>query len=146
MVGVDPVDAGGEWSSASSEGHALAVDLHAPTFEAALARAVEAFADALGEVHPSIPMDQHDLTASAHSPSAMLLAVLEECLRCRRDGRLAVTLSGVSHDGDDLFAVVHSVAVDPEHDHPALGPVVSWHEVTLEPGSDGDWSGRIVAR
>ena len=145
-MAVDPVDAGGEWSSGSSEGHTLAIELSAPTLEAALARAVEGFADVLGEVHPSVTMDQHELAASGTSPSALLLVVLEECLRCRRDGRLAVTLTDVEHDGTQLRAVVHSVAVDPEHDHPGLGPVVSWHEVTLEPSSDGDWSGRIVAR
>jgi hypothetical protein len=145
-VAVDPVDAGGEWSSGSSEGHTLSVELCAPSFEAALARAVEAFADALGEVHPSVEMDQHELVAAGVSPSAQLLAVLEECLRCRRDGRLAVTLSDVEQAGEDLRATVHSVPVDPEHDHASLGPVVSWHEVTLEPAGDGTWSGRIVAR
>jgi SHS2 domain-containing protein len=145
-VAVEPVDAGGEWSSGSSEGHTLAIELRAPTMEAALARAVEGFADVLGEVHPSVSMDQHELDASGSSPSALLLVVLEECLRCRRDGRLAVTLTDVEQEGDDLRATVHSVPVDPEHDHPALGPVVSWHEVTLEPSSDGDWYGRIVAR
>ena len=145
-VTVDPVDAGGEWSSGSSEGHTLAVDLHAPSFEAALARAVEGFADALGEVHPSVTMEQHQLATSGSSPSAQLLAVLEECLRCRRDGRLAVTLSDVEQDGDELFAVIHSVPVSAEHQHAQLGAVVSWHEVTLEPADDGAWSGRIVAR
>ena len=63
-VAVDPVDAGGEWSSGSSEGHTLAIELSAPTLEAALARAVEGFADVLGEVHPSVTMDQHELAAS----------------------------------------------------------------------------------
>lgn len=146
QVAVDPVDAGGEWSSGSSEGHTLSVELSAPSFEAALARAVEGFADVLGEVHPSVPMDEHQLATSGSSPSAQLLAVLEECLRCRRDGRLAVTLTDVEHDGDELFATVHSVPVDPDHDHHVLGPVVSWHEVTLESANDGSWSGRIVAR
>lgn len=145
-MAVDPVDAGGEWSSGSSEGHTVAIDLHAPTFEAALARAVEGFADALGEVHPSVPTGQHELVAVGASPAALLLAVLEECLRCRRDGRLAVTLTDVERRADGLRAVVHSVPVDPDHQHAALGPVLSWHEVALEPAPDGTWSGRIVAR
>lgn len=144
-MAVDPVDAGGEWSG-GSEGHAVAVEFHAPSLEAGLARAVEGFADALGEVHPSAATDQHRFAAEASTPSGLLLAVLEECLRCRREGRFALTLTDPEVAGDELRATLHTVPADAHRGHHPLGAVVSWHEVTLEPGADGAWSGRIVAR
>lgn len=145
QVAVDPVDSGGEWSG-RSEGHTVTVELRAPSIEAGLARAVEGFADALGEVHPSATTEQHRVEVTGATPSALLLAVLEECLRTRRDGRLAVTLTDAALDGDELEATVHTVELGPHNGRATLGSVISWHEVTLEPGTDGDWSGRIVAR
>lgn len=144
-MAVDPVDSGGEWSG-RSEGHTVTVELRAPSIEAGLARAVEGFADALGEVHPSAATEQHRFTVTSPTPSGLLLAVLEECLRCRRDGQLAVTLTDAELDGDELQATVHTVEHGAHRGRATLGSVISWHEVALEPGADGDWSGRIVAR
>lgn len=139
------VDADGDWIGAAT-GHALAIEFTAPTIEASLARAVEGFADVLGEIHPSMTTERHGFEARAATPSALLLAVLEECLRCRREGRYAVGLS----DGvfvDDLFSAgIDTVPADDPHVHAALPPVISWHEVVLERADGGSWAGRIVAR
>jgi hypothetical protein len=139
------VDAGGDWSGGAT-GHALAIEFIAPTLEAGLARAVEGFADALGEIHPSMTTERHGFEARAATPSAFLLAVLEECLRCRREGRYAVGLSDAVIVDDLLSAGIDTVAADDPRVHSAVPPVISWHEVALEPGEGGDWSGRIVAR
>jgi hypothetical protein len=72
--------------------------------------------------------------------------VLEECLRSRRDGTVAVGLSDLVIDGDSLRAAMDTVQADLPHVHSELAPVISWHEVTLEPEPGGGWSGRIVAR
>ena len=139
------VDAGGDWSGGTT-GHALAIEFTAPTLEASLARAVEGFADALGEIHPSMSTERHGFEVQATTPSALLLAVLEECLRCRREGRFAVGLTDAVIVDDVLAAGIDTVDADDPRVHVAVPPVISWHEVTLEPGSGGDWSGRIVAR
>ena len=71
------VDAGGDWVRAATS-HALAIEFTAPTLEASLARAVEGFADALGEIHPSMATERHGFETRTTTPSALLLAVLEE--------------------------------------------------------------------
>lgn len=139
------VDADGDWSG-EADGHALAVEFSGPTLEATLTRAVEGFADALGEIHPSMTTARHGFEAKTTTPSALLLAVLEECLRCRREGRYAVGLDNVLIVAENFSAGIDTVAADDPHVQAALPPVISWHEVTLEPEPDGSWSGRIIAR
>lgn len=139
------VEAEGDWSGLAGA-HALAVEFSGPTLEATLTRAVEGFADALGDIHPSMIAERHQFRAQAPNSSALLLAVLEECLRCRREGRFAVGLADPVVTGDLLSAGIDTVAADDPHLQASLPPVISWHEVTLEPGASGDWSGRIVAR
>ena len=139
------VEADGNWSDVTA-GPAIAVEFTGPTLESTLHRAVEGFADAFADVHPSMVAEHHRIEVQAATPSAMLLAVLEECLRCRRDGRFAVGLADPVVDGEVLRADVDTVRADDRHLQPALAPVVSWHEVTLEPDAVGGWSGRIVAR
>lgn len=139
------VDAGGDWIGGTT-GHALAIEFTAPTLEAGLARAVEGFADALGEIHPSMTTERHGFETRAATPSAFLLAVLEECLRCRLEGRYAVGLADAVIVDDLLSAGIDTVAADDPRVHAAVPPVISWHEVALEPGVGGAWTGRIVAR
>lgn len=139
------VEADGDWNGIADR-HTLAVEFSGPTLEATLTRAVEGFADALSDVHPSMVADRHRIEVRAATPAALLLAVLEECLRCRREGRFAVGLADPVVDGDVLTAGVDTVPVDDPHVQSSLPPVISWHEVSLEAGPGGDWSGRIVAR
>jgi SHS2 domain-containing protein len=139
------VETEGDWNE-RTRSHALAVEFSGPTLEASLTRAVEGFADALGDIHPSMATERHPFEARAATPSALLLAVLEECLRCRREGRFAVGLANPVVVDDVLTAGVDTVAADDPHVQPSLPPVISWHEVLLEPGPGGVWSGRIVAR
>jgi hypothetical protein len=139
------VDAGGDWIGGTA-GHAVAIEFSAPTLEAGLARAVEGFADALGEIHPSMATERHGFEARAATPSALLLAVLEECLRCRLEGRYAVGLTDAVIVDDLLSAGIDTVAADDPRVHTAVPPVISWHEVSLEPAAGGAWTGRIVAR
>jgi hypothetical protein len=139
------VEADGDWSGLA-DSHALAMEFSGPTLEATLTRAVEGFADALGDVHPSMVAQRHQFEARASTPSALLLAVLEECLRCRREGRFAVGLSDPVIVDDVLTAGVDTVPVDDPHLQSSLPPVISWHEVRLDVNPGGDWSGRIIAR
>lgn len=127
-------------------GHAVALEFSGPTLEATLARAVEGFAESFVDIHPSVVAAHHAFEVSAPTRSGLLLAVLEECLRSRRDGTVAVGLSDLVIDGDSLRAAMDTVQADLPHVHSELAPVISWHEVTLEPGPGGGWSGRIVAR
>ena len=126
--------------------HAIAVEFSGPTLEATLARAVEGFAESFVDIHPSVVAAHHPFEVSAPTPSGLLLAVLEECLRSRHDGTVAVGLSDLVIEGDSLRAAMDTVQADLPHVRSGLAPVISWHEVTLEPGTDGGWSGRIVAR
>ena len=139
------MDADGDWSGVL-DGAAIAVEFSGPTLEATLARAVEGFAESFVDIHPSVVAGQHVFDVTSPTPSGLLLAVLEECLRSRRDGTVAVGLSDLVIDGDSLHAAMDTVQADLPHVHSELGPVISWHEVTLEPGPDGGWWGRIVAR
>jgi hypothetical protein len=139
------VEADGDWSGIADR-HALAVEFSGPTLEATLTRAVEGFADALGDIHPSMVADRHDIEVRASTPSALLLAVLEECLRCRKEGRFAVGLADPVIVDDLLRAGIDTVPVDDPHVQSSLPPVISWHEVSLDAGPGGDWSGRIIAR
>lgn len=139
------VEAEGEWSGIA-ERHSLAIEFSGPTLAATLARAVEGFADAVSDIHPSMVAERHTVELRAPTPSAMLLAVLEECLRCRREGRFAVGLAEPTIEGDVLRAGVDTVPADDPHVQTSLPPVISWHEVCVEAGPSGEWSGRILAR
>lgn len=139
------VDADGDWSGGCGA-HAIAVEFSGPTLEATLSRAVEGFAESFVDIHPSVVAGHHVFEVTAPTPSGLLLAVLEECLRSRHDGTVAVGLSDLVIEGDSLHASMDTVQADLPHVRSDLGPVISWHEVTLEPGPGGGWSGRIVAR
>jgi hypothetical protein len=139
------VGASGEFSGGAT-GHALAIEFCAPTVVEGLARAVEGFADALGEIHPSMVTERHTFRVAASTPAAMLLALLEECLRCHREGRYVVGLVDAAVTGDVLQAGIDTVPADDPHVHVTLPPVISWHEVSLDSDGSGGWSGRIVAR
>jgi len=73
--------------------------------------------------------------------------VLEECLRCTREGELAVSLRGADVVGDVLRGVMDSVTATDAGIRGAMPHVVSWHEVGIDndPAS-GTWRGRVVAR
>jgi SHS2 domain-containing protein len=139
------VDADGDWTGGLG-GHAIAVEFSGPTLESSIARAVEGFAESVVDIHPSVAVGHRPFAVSAPTPSGLLLAVLEECLRSRRDGSVAVGLSDLVVDGEWLAAELDTVEADHPHVHSDLAPVISWHEVTLEPDAHGGWSGRIVAR
>lgn len=139
------VDAEGDWTGVL-DGHAIAVEFSGPTLASSIARAVEGFAESLVDIHPSVTVQHRPFSVSAPTPSGLLLAVLEECLRSRRDGSVAVGLSDLVVEGDRLAAELDTVEADHPHVHSELAPVISWHEVSLEPGPHGGWTGRIVAR
>ncbi|MBA2281846.1 MAG: archease [Acidimicrobiia bacterium] len=138
------VDVGGSWS-ALVDGHPIAFEFHGPTLEASLAGAVEGFADAVADVHPSLVAQEHPVELVGTTPAALLLAVLEECLRRGREGEVAIALVPGRLRGEVLPAVVRTVPCDDPHVEARLHPVVSWHEVSLDPVVDG-WRGRVVAR
>ena len=124
----------------------LSFEFEGPTLAATLGRAVEVFAESVADVHPSlVAAATHDVELAGATPSALLLAVLEECLRRGREGEVAVTLDATVADGV-LHGVVGTVPVADPHVEAALPHVVSWHEVCLEPdGERGAWRGRVCA-
>ena len=127
-------------------GQQLAYDFEGPTLAASLGRAVEGYAESVADVHPSLTPDRHDIELTGATPSALLLAVLEECLRRGREGLVAVALEGTVVDDGVLRAVVSTVPAHDPHVAAALPHVLSWHEVSLEPDDVGGWRGRVVAR
>ena len=139
------IEAEGDWSERAGGG-AIAVEFSGPTLECTLIRAVEGFAESHVDLHPSVAVSSHPIEVKATTPSALLLGVLEACLRSRHEGCVAVGLSDPVLRGDHLAAELDTVDAGHPHVRSGLGPVVSWHEVTLEPGPDGGWTGRIVAR
>jgi hypothetical protein len=127
-------------------GHHLAFEFHGPTLAATLGRAVEVYAESVADVHPSLVASSHPVELAGATPPALLLAVLEECLRCGRDGDVAVGLDATLADGI-LRGSLSTVPAHDPHVAAALPHVVSWHEVSLEPTGNGDgWRGRVVAR
>lgn len=128
-------------------GHHLAFEFDGPSIGSTLGRAVEVFAEAVADVHPSLVAEPHAVELTGATPAALLLAVLEECLRCGREGRVAVGLDCTVTDGV-LRGTVTTVPADDPHVAAALPSVLSWHEVSLDPApSDGGrWRGRVVAR
>lgn len=128
-------------------GHGLAFDFDGPSLAATLSRAVEVFAESVADVHPSLVAAHHRVELAGATPSALLLAVLEECLRRGREGEVAVGLDASVVDGGVLRGTVATVPADDPHVAATLPSVLSWHEVSLEPdGTDGAWRGRVVAR
>jgi hypothetical protein len=128
-------------------GQHIALDFAGPTLASALGRAVEVFAEAVADVHPSLATEVHRVELAGVTPAALLLSVLEECMRRGREGQVAVALDGEVADDGVLRGVVSTVPVADPRVAAALPHVVSWHEVSLEPdGQDGGWRGRIVAR
>ena len=133
--------------TALATGHGLAFELAGPTIAACLERAVEAFAESVADIHPSRLTTPHAVEITGPTPSALLLGVVEECLRWAREGRVAVCL----HDGEVtdgvLHGVVETVAAGDAGLRGALPHVLSWHEVSMDgdPAS-GRWRGRVVAR
>jgi SHS2 domain-containing protein len=123
----------------------IAFEFHGPTLEDSLARAVDGFAAAFADVHPSLAVTEHEVEVSGETPAALLLAVLEECLKCGREGEVPIGFEPCALDGDVLAATVRTVPRDDPHVTAALPRVVSWHEVSLDAGDDG-WHGRVVAR
>lgn len=129
-----------------TDGQHLAFEFSGPTLAATLGRAVEGFAESVAEVHPSHVTARHDLEVTGATPSALLLAVLEECLRRGREGQVVVGLDAASVDEGVLRGVVTTVPAGDPHVAATLPHVVSWHEVSLEPDGGEGWRGRVVAR
>jgi SHS2 domain-containing protein len=123
----------------------IAFEFQGPTLEDSLARAVDGFAAVFADVHPSLATSDHSVEVCGATPAALLLGVLEECLRRGREGEVAVSLLPGSLVGDVLPATVRTVPCDDPHVIATLPPVMSWHEVSLDPDADG-WHGRVVAR
>jgi len=112
-----------------------------------LARAVEGFAEAFTDVHPSLQPTRRTIALAAPTPAGLLLAVLEECLRCGSDGEVAVGLAGARIDENGtLRAEVQVVPADDPHVNGVVPPLLSWHEVSLAAHADGEWVGRVAAR
>ncbi|MGH9138506.1 MAG: archease [Acidimicrobiales bacterium] len=127
--------------------HPLAVEVAGPTMEACLARAVEAFAEAVADVHPSMEASTRPLRiAWSSTPSALLLAVLEECLRRGREGEVAVGLLDAAVEDGHLQGALQTVPASDPRLRARPRRVVSWHEVSLDRDGDDGWRGRIVAR
>jgi hypothetical protein len=130
-----------------ADGNHIALDFDGPTLAAALGHAVEGFAEAVADIHPSLVADVHVVELVGATPAALLLAVLEECLRRGREGQVAVGLDGEVMENGVLRGIVATVPADDPHVAATLPHVLSWHEVSLEPdGVGGGWRGRVVAR
>lgn len=128
-------------------GGQLAFEFGGPTLAASLDRAVECFAECVADVHPSLATARAAVEVTGATPSALLLAVLEECLRRGREGEVVLALERTEVHGGLLRADVVTVPADDPHVDAALPHVVSWHEVCLEPDGEGTgWHGRVVAR
>lgn len=127
-------------------GQHLAFEFSGPTLAATLGRAVEGFAESVAEVHPSLVTARHDLEVTGATPSALLLAVLEECLRRGREGEVVIGLDAASVDEGVLRGAVTTVPAADPHVAATLPHVLSWHEVSLEPDGGEGWRGRVVAR
>jgi len=141
---LDPVHNGVSNGTSLPHG-SLTFDLAGPSVEACLAGAVEDFAEAFAEVHPSVSGSTHWIELHASTPPALLLAVLEECLRRGREGEVVVDLQP-RWDGDRLVATIEVVAAADAHVRASAPHVVSWHEVSLAEDPGGGWSGRVEVR
>jgi SHS2 domain-containing protein len=140
------LDADGSYTELAT-GHGLAFELEAPSLAACLARAVEAFAESVADVHPSIVAEGHEVEITGATPSALLLGVLEECLRCVREGEVAVALKNAEVAGGVLRGVVETVPASESGLRRTLPHVLSWHEVGIDDDpASGTWRGRVVAR
>ena len=140
------LDADGSYTELAT-GAGFAFELEAPSLAAGLARAVEAFAECVADVHPSVVARSRQIKIEGATPSALLLGVLEECLRCTREGEVAVALRGAEVFEGGLRGVMDSVPATGAGLRGAMPHVVSWHEVGIDndPAS-GTWRGRVVAR
>jgi hypothetical protein len=127
-------------------GTALALEVTGPTIESCLARAVEGFAGAFADVHPSLLGRRHRLELRAGSPAELLRALLEEAIRLGAGGELALALTEASVDGDGMRGEVEAVPMDEARVYGTAPAVRSWHDLTLERcrASTG-WIGRVVA-
>jgi hypothetical protein len=141
------IDADGSYTELAT-GHGFAFELEAPSLEACLARAVEAFAESVADVHPCAATEAHAVELIGATPSALLLGVLEECLRCGREGEVAVGLLGGEVVDGVLRGVVETVAAaGGSGTRGAFPHVLSWHEVSMDDDpASGTWRGRVVAR
>jgi hypothetical protein len=140
------IDADGSYTELAT-GHGFAFELEAPSLEACLARAVEAFAESVVDVHPCVVTEGHTVELAGATPSALLLGVLEECLRCAREGEVAVGLLGDEVVDGVLRGVVETVAAGGSGTRGSLPHVLSWHEVSMDDDpASGTWRGRVVAR
>ena len=140
------LDADGEFTELAT-GHGFAFELEAPSLAACLARAVEALAESFADVHPSLATRSHPVEIAGATPSALLLGVLEECLRWAREGEVAVSFrGGVLTDGV-LRGVLETVDARESGLHGAVPHVLSWHEVSIDDDpASGTWRGRVIAR
>ena len=140
------LDANGSYTELAT-GHGFAFELEAPSLAACLARAVEAFAESVADVHPSIVTVGHTVEVTGATPSALLLGVLEECLRCAREGEVAVGLENAEVTGGVLRGIVETVPAVESGLRGDLPHVLSWHEVGIDDDpASGTWRGRVVAR
>lgn len=122
-------------------GDGLALEVSGPTMVDCLARAVEGLSASHVDVHPAVIASKHPLDVDTDaSPAALLLAVLEGCMRLGQDGHAPVSLSVDDVTGISIEAVPARSArlLEP------WPPVLVWHELALEQ-VDGGWRGRIIA-
>lgn len=124
------------------QGDGLTLEVHGPTVESCLARAVEGFIAAFSDVHPSLIGSNHEVEVAGNSADALLLGALEEALRLGRSGQLAVAATAARII--DGRAILHLEAVPADVARASGIPaLLSWEEVRLE-RDDGLWRGRIV--
>lgn len=128
-------------------GTALALEVTGPTIESCLARAVEGFAGAFADVHPSLLGRRHRLELRAGSPAGLLRALLEEAIRLGARGELALALTEAAVDEDGgMRGAVEAVPMSEARVYGTAPAVRSWHDLTLERCRAGTgWIGRVVA-
>ena len=126
-------------------GPALALEVHGPTMESCLARAVEGIAAAYGDVHPSIVGKRVEVVVHHASPAAMLRDVLDAARSLRGAGRVPVGVDRAElHDDRGLVVSFEVVPADGAGVVIDVRAVPDWEHVALE-RIDGHWVGRLVA-
>lgn len=127
-------------------GDGLALEVTGPTMESCLARAVEGFASAFADVHPSVLGRSHRVEVAASSPTGLLRGLLEASMRLGSQGELAIGLCNAELDEVCLRADLEAVPLSTARVVSAVPAMVCWHDISLERCDDNaGWVGRVVA-